>query len=234
MAELTTAELKAVRDGIVQQFKDGKVTIGGKVYDAKQIHTSVAALVEERNTLKAKVGELEKTPMPDPPKDADTDVEQMSNTEFGEHLMKQFEKKLVSPLNARLDSEVDSQRQLNTASAVDTAAKKEGNEDFWDWEGEMTALSKEHPSLPPEDLLHLARARSPERMKEMSDKKAEETKKEEEGKKGAEALFGGLTPTSSVTQHNSNMEPDDAIELAWQQEMSGLGEVLTPEGSAQH
>lgn len=160
----------------------------------------------------------------------DIDVEKLSRTEFSTHLDKRFLKtltKALKPIQDRLettstDAEVDRVRR-------EFSKAKEDFSDFMEWKGEMREIITAHPELSAEDIYLLARAKNPEKVKEIDSKG-----KDEEGEESREAkilkakAFGGLKPTSGKSlEKDGKKQPKEAAESAWDEVMGSVStEIL--------
>ncbi|KKK92005.1 hypothetical protein LCGC14_2707270, partial [marine sediment metagenome] len=111
------------------------------------------------------------------------------------------------------------------------AKAKEDFPDFMEWKDEMRDIITAHPELSAENIYLLARAKNPEKVKEI-DKKAKEEKGEKEeidesGKLKGMRAFGGLTPTSGASVENDGKkQPKEAALSAWDQAMSNVPDSL--------
>ncbi len=92
--------------------------------------------------------------------------------------------------------------------------------DLDEYKEEIGKLAKTYKNLGVEDLYLLAKAKSPDKVKELEEKKKSEKSEEDQKKK---PRFGGLTPTSSLeTSNKGKMSKKDAMEAAWESEMSEI------------
>jgi len=152
---------------------------------------------------------------------SERDLEQMSRPQFMQHMMGQFKgilEETIKPISSQVETETITRKQRDVAGQIETAAGK--YKDFWDWKEDMGRLAKVHPTLPVDDLYHLARQKSPDRTKELDEKynPPEPEKKPAEG-------FGGLFPNSgnlSSEELEKDMTSDEAANLAWEKTMAGM------------
>lgn len=163
----------------------------------------------------------------------DSDLESMDRSQFANYLVgvikrevgKDFKEISKRQQEDRLASARDKlQTQLKEAQA--------NHPDFLLYKNEIASLAETYSDLTPEDLYILAKARNPEKTREIEEKNAEEKKKkEEEEHKAQRQRFAGLTPTSGVSIANSGkMSQADAANAAWDEAMAGLPKELIGSG----
>lgn len=159
-------------------------------------------------------------PVDDDDADDDVDVNAMDNKGFAAFLMKNVGKILdtkVTELGSRLDNGL---REVRTGRARDEIGKfASEHKDFKDWEIEIAALAKQHPSLGIQQLYTLARSSDPEKVKEV-DAKYVEKKEEPNPEDERLTLFGGYRPSTGKTTSADGTEPkklttNEALEKSW-------------------
>ena len=138
-----------------------------------------------------------------PPEPDDAAIDRMTNSQMMKHLMGQITNVIDSKVKPVAESSEEANN--NTEKLKLTAAfekVKAANPDFDHFRSKMAELVKKNPALAqdPEDLYHLAKAKSPEIVQKLQ----EESKTAEE-KKSAETkqTFGGLFPTNRAPAEKS-------------------------------
>ena len=141
------------------------------------------------------------------------DLESMSRSDFSKYLIGEFQKTIGKPLSDRISKNEDQRAASAREAEVTVAAGKHG--DFWEYQDEIRALAKTHPSLDIDSLYALAKHAAPEKVaaglaKVKKEERAEKKKEEDE----KPDVFGGLLPTSGVTKSNTGMSSGDAAQAA--------------------
>src|SRR5690606_20441390 len=139
----------------------------------------------------------------------------------------------VKPLSEQVRT-VASHTQASTVAAEVKEVAAE-NKDFWEWQQEMLALAKQHPTLNPRRLYYLARSENPEKAQAMDKKyKSGSSEDGEAGKEGdgqnkskkIPISFGGLTPSGATGGRKSmqeKMAKSSAADKAWEETVRALG-----------
>jgi hypothetical protein len=213
---------------------------GGQTQDTASQGEAVPAWA---NDLKSGVGELtgairqmlefgqrtraEQAAAQQPADDEDegdpAELETMSRSDFGRHIvgqvLKAVNKQVVEPLNSQLQQVTAATTRTQIQGSVKELAA--AHKDFWDWQPEMLALANEHRGLAPQRLYQLARADNPTKATDLDKKYA--PKPEGSGPirfKG----FGGLTPSQSGTaSRGGKMNGSEAANAAWAETVAALG-----------
>lgn len=166
--------------------------------------------------------------------DDDVDLDDLSRDQFAQYLMKQFtkaQKASLKPLVDRIEGLASESESDKWRREIATA--RSNYKDFTEWGEEIKAVLTKNPDISVDDAYHLAKARNPEKVKEISEK-FETAEKEEEDKKNPKSLFGGLTPTSRVGGSSEETPPlnqKEASEKAWEDAMAGLPKELIGQAS---
>ena len=212
LGKLTEA-LEGLPEGVQNAVKDAIREVSGEQRVAADEAARIAASKKEDTDDKLE----------------DFDVERVSRTELVGHLDKRFAKaldKALKPIMEKLE---------NTSSSVETdRVKREFTKarddfpDFMEWKEEMREIISAHPELTAEDIYLLARAKNPDKVKEIDGKlQDEKIKKEGTGKVQKMKAFGGLTPTSGTSeQSDGKKQPKEAASAAWDQVMSDVPSSL--------
>ncbi len=148
-------------------------------------------------------------------------LEEMSRSEFGDHLVDRMTK-VLAPIQASVQSEKETRTRASLTEQVNTA--NTAHPDFVQWHDEIKDLIKIHPTMNVEEAYQLAISKDPDKikgieveLKKVADDKA--AKKEEEDEKSGNVMpiFGGLLPTSGVTspKKDGTMTSKEAAEAAW-------------------
>ena len=157
--------------------------------------------------------------------DEEFDVERVSRTELVSHINKGFEKTMSKALKPILDKLEATSTGVETDRVKLEFAKAKGDfPDFMEWKDEMRDIITVHPELSAEDIYLLARAKNPDKVKEV-DAKMKKEKGEEEGKDLSERkrAFGGLTPTSgSSVKNDGKKQPKEASTAEWDEVMGSV------------
>ncbi len=214
LGQLTEA-LKGLPEGVQKAVKDAIHEVSGEQRTAAAAAAKAAAESEE-----------------DDDEPEDVDLESLSRNELVNHLEKGFGKTLSKALKPILDRLEATSTDVETDRVKREFAKaKEDFPDFMEWKDEMRDIITAHPELSAENIYLLARAKNPEKVKEI-DKKAKEEKGEKEeidesGKLKGMRAFGGLTPTSGASVENDGKkQPKEAALSAWDQAMSNVPDSL--------
>ena len=187
-----------------------------KTYSETQVKSAMGYVVRQNEDLQrqlkealAGAGKKETEEV----KPGEMDLESMSRSDFSKYLMGEFQKTIGKPLGERISKNEDQRAASAREGEVTVAAGKHG--DFWEYQDEIRALAKTHPSLDIESLYALARHASPDKvaagLAKVKKEEREVKKKEEEDKPD---VFGGLLPTSGVTKSNTGMSSSDAAQAA--------------------
>ncbi len=213
LGQLTEA-LKGLPEGVQKAVKDAIHEVSGEQREAVAADAARKAAAEADE---------------DNDQTEDVDLESLSRNELVNHLEKGFGKTLSKALKPILD------RLESTSTDVETdrvrrefTKAKEDFPDFMEWKDEMREIITAHPELSAEDIYLLARAKNPEKVKEV-DEKLEEDKGEEGEKKLSERkrAFGGLTPTSGTSlEKDGKKQPKEAATAAWDEVMGQVPEEL--------
>ena len=198
--ELTEA-LKGLPEGVQKAVKDAIHEVSGEQNAARAAAAKAAA---DNND-------------PDDD-DEDVDLERLSRIELVSHLNKGFGKaltKALKPIQDRLEA-TSTDAETDRVTREFTKAK-EDYPDFMEWKDEMRDIITAHPELSAQEIYLLARAKDPDKAKEIDGKKKEG--KKEEGEKDLserKRVFGGLTPTSGTSlEKDGKKEPKEAASSAW-------------------
>lgn len=150
--------------------------------------------------------------------DNDIDLERLSRSELVNFINKGLSKtlsKVLKPIQDRLES-------TSTDAEVDRVRREfaKANEDFPDfmeWKEEMRGIISLHPELSAEDVYLLARAKNPDKVKEVNEKLQEgKGEKDEKALSERKRAFGGLTPTSGISlEKDGKKQPKEAAGAAW-------------------
>lgn len=155
----------------------------------------------------------------------EVNLEGLSRDQLVKHIDKSFTKAIaqaLKPIQERLentstDAEVDRVKR-------EFAKAKDDFPDFMDWKDEMRDIISAHPDLSAESIYLLARAKNPDKAKEI-DEKLQEGKSGDKEKELSERkrAFGGLTPTSGTSeQKDGKKQPKDAAQAAWNEVFAGI------------
>ncbi len=201
LGQLTEA-LKGLPEGVQKAVKDAIHEVSGEQNAARAAAAKAAAEDDDDND----------------PREEDFDVERSSRTELVSHLDKRFARSLNKALKPIIDRLETTSTDAETDRVRREFAKaKEDFPDFMEWKDELREIFTAHPDLSAEDGYRLARAKSPEKVKEIDDKKGEGKKKEDEKELSErKRAFGGLTPTSGTSlEKDGKKEPKEAASSAW-------------------
>lgn len=170
------------------------------------------------------------------------DLEKLSRAEFANTILKSFSKTLKStlkPLEASLNTTAETAERDRVAQRFTTV--REQNPDFDLWKEEMGELVKTRGYLDPEELIIIAKAKNPEKVKQLADKAAEDEKagkkqtgEGESGKTSDKPTFLGLMPTSGVTGEEGSPEyktTKDAAAAAFDDILGGASEEVIGEAN---
>lgn len=130
--------------------------------------------------------------------------------------------KELKKFGKNVDEQITSTKTVLTKEQLVRELKdlREKYPDFDHFKDSIAELAKTRKGLPVEDLYHLARARNPDKVKELDDERLE---KETEKRTEAEKKFGGLTPTSySESKSKGTMSQKEASEAAWEEAMADV------------
>lgn len=174
---------------------------------AEAVKQGINSAVAEQNARQT-ASRQEEDEFDDPDEDDDVsadDLEKMSRTEFANSIMKRFEKSLnraLRPLEEGLRNTGESAERDKVAAKFNQAREK--IKDFDDWKNEMAEIVNEKGYLDPEELYILAKAKYPEKAKELEEAAAkaqeEQTKQEQQNQEKSSQerpAFLGLMPTNS-------------------------------------
>jgi len=188
----------------------------------------VVTLVTE---LKDQVEEMKSKPAPtketEPEEDPRArDLEKLSRSEFAQFLLDQVSgvvKESLNPIADKLGSVENRTHQDNIRGQVkDLTTGENARKDFFDWQQEMSILSKDNPTLNVKQLYNLARTENPSKASDL-DKKYKEPEPEKKSE------FGGLTPSSTVVVEKTDMQANEAAETAFDKIMSGVPDLANEE-----
>ena len=215
LGQLTEA-LKGLPEGVQNAVKDAIKEVSGDQQRAAAAAAAAAAKAAEADD-------------DDDNDDPDFDVERVNNTELVNYIEKRITKtinKALKPISERLES-------TSTDAETDRVRRefqkaKDDFPDFMEWKDEMVPIINAHPELSAEDVYLLARAKNPDKRKEVDEKigKGKEKKdgKEQLDKKKA---FGGLLPTSgSSVEKDGKKNAKDAALGAWDEVMGQVDSSL--------
>lgn len=195
-------ELGKLLKGITTVVQQQSQTIGG-----------LRTLME---TTAAKAKEVVKEVKEEP-----EDLEEMSKKDLADLILGKVGSLLETKLT-EMGTKMDGALQkVNNRFISDDVTKFAGDtKDFKDWEGEMGALAKGHPTLSIKDLYALAKAQNPDKVKEVDTKYADKTTKDD----ARLQLFGGFRPTTNGDASGSGdgkeakkMTVDEALEKSWEE-----------------
>jgi hypothetical protein len=149
----------------------------------------------------------------------EVDPEKLSNKQFQELILGKVGTLLDDKLKGVLDRVEGTSRDLNRFRIGEEAkALMAKHKDFGDWNDEMAALAKVHPTLDLGSLYKLARLGDDSKAKELDTKYAPK----DEGKPSEKLkIFGGFKPSktgdgdSSGNKEEKKMTTDEALEAAW-------------------
>ena len=132
-------------------------------------------------------------------RDADIDVETMSNEELVKHITKTVVgsvSELLKPINSRVAGVQTATEEDRIRSEAIAIAKEDPL--FMEMRNEMAEVAKTHPDLSVRDIYTLAKVNNPDKFEKLQKvfKDKEEKDEEESGKKPA--AFGGFLPSSGV------------------------------------
>jgi hypothetical protein len=151
----------------------------------------------------------------------DKDLENLSRAEFAQYLIGTIQKGVIEPIKEERKQDTVRAQQADLARQAKEVHDKYA--DFNSWHDEMRDNIKAHPGMTIERAYKLARAENPEKAEEV-DVETGKKEKEREGKvkKAApkeDIIFGGLTPTSTLTsssnKENGGMSVKEAANAAW-------------------
>lgn len=154
------------------------------------------------------------------------DIERLSRTEFANKIIDRVVKAVDKQMKT-VAEQVDGVRKDagNTALELEIEKMEDKHKDFWEWQPEIKALAKENPGTSIKRLYTMARGENPEKLADL-DKKY---KSDENDGKGGDApkkgKFGGLTPTSSVTEPTDKMDKKSAADKAFDDTMGDIPSV---------
>ncbi|MAH50910.1 hypothetical protein CMI37_34155 [Candidatus Pacearchaeota archaeon] len=157
------------------------------------------------------------------------ELDDMSRSEFMQHLVGEIGETVIKPLAARIDQSAQDTKVDKTASAIEKARAE--HKDFGEFEKEIIAVAQEVPGISVERAYQTARQENPEKAVEMDEKyksdedKTAEADKEALAKANEEGMpFGGLTPTSGVVSKDVAYEDDrEAFDAAWDENVTQAG-----------
>lgn len=209
ISQLTEA-LKGLPEGVQDAVKSAIREASGEQRAANEAARAAAAAQQEDE---------------DDPEDKDFDVERVSRTELVSHLNKGFEKTINRALKPILDKLEATSTDVETDRVRREFKDAKGKySDFMEWKDEMRDIISAHPDLSAKNIYLLARAKDPDKAKEI-DAKIKKEKDEEEGEDVDERrrAFGGLTPTSgSSVKIDGKKQPKEASLAAWDKVMGSL------------
>jgi len=200
------------------------------------LSTGLSSLTSGMKTMSDNITQLANTRKdPDKKERKQTDltnIEVLSRKEF----LDVIEERVGDIVSKKISSVSEHIKDVDSRTTEENLSKQvkeveEKHKDFWEWRDEIGKIVKSSPGLSVRQAYLLAKDSNPEKATEMAEKyKSDEDRKaEEEAKKQAEleknkpkeTVFGGLTPTSGVTEHSKEMSKDTAAELAWDKCMTG-------------
>lgn len=178
-------------------------------YVAQQLQGVIKEVADLKSS---KVAPVKQTPVK---QEKEVDLEVLSRKELADTILERVREEIVAPVEQRLGETSEERTAQDVRKQI--AAAAEANPDFWDWQGEMTEVLKQHPDLNVEEALILARSGSPKKAKDIEGKRNAEADKKaaEETERNRRERFGGLLPTSGVTTKSRRMSPKSAAEKAW-------------------
>lgn len=151
--------------------------------------------------------------------DDDVDISKLDNSKFQKLLLGEVGKLLDERLKPLNETVTGVRKEFMTdrfrAEAKDLKGKFK---DFTDWEDEMAALAKNHPSLNLRQLRAMAREESPDKAKELDEKYKEKPENKEEI-----TMFGGYRPSTGTEtggKGEQKLTSEEAGEKAWTETVS--------------
>jgi hypothetical protein len=163
------------------------------------------------------------------------ELEGMSRKDFGEHLINRMSER-VEGLVGKIDNKVELSQQERIRAELTSQVKQavKDHVDFEEWRPSIVEVMKRNPYLAVEEAYMLARAKEPDKAKELDAKYTKANGGEGAGSDGSKSgqKFGGMKSSSSTTEKNQRMEPKDAAEAAWDEAIGTLEDasVLTAVG----
>jgi hypothetical protein len=205
----------------IKALKDAVATLSKK---NEQLENLLAQVGTGQKSLEEKLGSLSNPPQAsknekDP---LDVDLEQLTNTQLADVLLKKISsnlstelKKALGPLENRLTSTSNFVATKSFQEQIETTKKK--HKDFDDWLPDIKTIAEKFPSASVEQLYQLARTEDPDKASELDTKYAE---KPDESKKQQDPFspFGGVfgsTPGDAGGDKSTKKTLDEAAEDSW-------------------
>lgn len=160
----------------------------------------------------------------DEPAAGDIDLDGMSRKDMLDlitNMNRRDLRTILKPIVQQLDQLSLNMTQNQLLGQIGNLSEK--NKDYWDWKEEMKTLADQHPSLNPQEVYSLVRAKDPAKAADL-DKKYNPAPKEEKRR----PAFGGLQPNQGGRsgEKPKAMSMSDALEDAWAKTMEKHGDVL--------
>lgn len=154
--------------------------------------------------------------------DEEPDWDNLGNKELAEAITGRIGKQLAKSLKPIME-------QMNE-TRTDTVQQRVAKEfqdlqtefkDVSDWKDEMKAVAKDNPGLSVRNVYMLAKSLNGEKVQAL--KEAKEKQELEQDPDKDKPIFGGLTPTSSVSvPEDTKMDMKEASDKAWEEAMGNL------------
>jgi hypothetical protein len=198
---------------------------------ASSFGQSLSQLSEKVDAFGAMVEDIKKSPTKKAADDDDAtlpNLEVMDRKQFMGAIVDQVSKKISTLIDSSIDDKIKplSDRLKVSDDEAEEIAKAQAAEEYGElkdnpmWKGllpNMQELFKQNPSLSPKQLLALAKADNPEKVKEIEEANPDLKEKGDDKKETTdESGFGGLLPTSTLPGATvEKMDGDQASEKAW-------------------
>lgn len=188
--------------------------------------SGMQSLQESHAKTNERMDALAKPPKPDDD-DGDLDpgnkdLEEMSRADFANTIMDKVVK-AVSKQIEQVTESVSAVRKDTGNIALEHEIEKleTANKDFWDWQDEIKVLANENPNTNLKRLYNMAKHENPDKLAEL-DKKYKANEDKGAGDDPKKKPFGGLTPTSSTTEHTEKMDKKTAADKAYEDTMGNM------------
>jgi hypothetical protein len=211
--ELDMSPLEDLFNNLATSFGQGMAALGDKV----------DVLMESAKTTKKETKAADDDTLPN--------LEVMDRKEFMGVMVDQVGKKIskliddsitekLQPISDRLKVTDDEADELAKSQAAKEYAEVKGSPMWTGLLPVMQELFKQNPALSPKQLLSLAKADNPEKVKEIEDANPDLLKEkvgdDKEESRVDDEGFGGLLPTSTLKGATvEKMDGDQAAEKAW-------------------
>lgn len=200
------------------------------ILEMQKMMKGLAAIVQQQtgtiNQLNTTISEMSKSSGGGKAKEQEeeVDLENMKPADFQAFILKQVGGMLDEKLKGVVERVEGTSRDLNRFRVGQDAEKLIAkHKDFSDWNDEMAALAKVHPTLGLADLYRLARSGDEKKAKELDEKYTPKEEKKDDA--GGLRLFGGFRP-SKTTEGADGGEPPkkvtttEALNKAWDEAVS--------------